>query len=208
MAGPAPKELQQFCTGCSLHLKVTAPYGIISTPVPHTTGTLINNVSVTGAGRGAFSGVTGFFLGNMSVITRGSLTGNCSAVTGYLNYTGTTGFTGRTGWVSSSITGCTGSSPCGTTMYFTFTANPNIWNLAPNSRVAIQVQNYHYGNVYLTTPVTSGQPTYSGVLDVNQVNCGYSAASNITYSLVIPGYSGVIYNNVMLENICKPCLVG
>jgi hypothetical protein len=210
MAGPAPKELQQFCTGCSQHLKAYAPYGSISAPIgTGVSSSIIPYIAITGSGRGALSGVTGFYLGYMAVNSLRSLTGNCTAVTGSLTFTGSTGLTGLTGWKAQGITGCTGASPCISNLAVSFSANPNIWNYAPYATVTIQVQDYNYGNVYFAGALTSGNQSFSGNINTNvPVSCGTSIGANLTYSLRIPGYSGQVENSVMLETICKPCLLG
>lgn len=214
MAGPAPKELQQFCTGCTQHLKVTASSlsstTIYSASVP--TGlnqVLLSNITITGIGKNSLSGVTGFIIGSMSLLSPRSLTGNCTAVTGSLTFTGSTGATGVTGWRASSITGCTGTSPCQTNIDLVFNANPNIWYAAPSAVVLISQYDYTYGNVNQLIVLNSGQQSFSGNISYYQpLDCGYSAHSRLDYSVRIPGYSGYISNDVWLETICKPCLLG
>jgi hypothetical protein len=208
MAGPAPKELQQFCTGCSQHLNLAitngnSPVSFIKTPIPTgANSSLIGNLTLTGGGLGAFSSITGFIIGSMSLISQRSLTGNCTAVTGAI-------YSGVTGWTGVSTTGCTGTTPCSTNISLVFSGNANIWNNTPTANISVQLLDYLNGTVSFPAILTSGNQNFSGnIINQAQVNCGDSTLTSLLYHVRIPGYSGYITNEVTFETICKPCLLG
>lgn len=212
MAGPAPKELQQFCTGCAQHFVVNPPWNI-STSIPqNTSGTstnLLAKYKLSGAGNGAFANVTGFYLGELSVYSIYGSTGNCTAVTGSLSYTGVTGaVSGLTGWRSQSITGCTGTSGCRSLITVHFSGNSNIWGMIPQAMVTVYGYDYTYGLNIFTQTLTSGSQSTAKTYPMRYTECGYTQYNYVYVSARVPGYSGEVFTDTIFGQKCSPCLLG
>lgn len=182
------------CTGCTVTMFGSGvPY--ISSLSP------IRNLSILGDGAGAFSGITGFPLGDLAVFVTDKQNGECSGYTGIV----TTG-AGPITWNPTGYA-CTGATDCRTTLFFKFTPNPILSGVVPGYVFYFQVYDTE-GRSFISQKMDSTVSSVSSTTTTHYQPCGYSDTSWITTRFFLPPYSGYVVNTTAVPIQCQTCITG
>lgn len=212
------------CTGCNLDFEyfntsLVRNYGQGTGPVNTASWapTQLFSLNLYGDGQGALTGITGYPLGTLTIHASQRSSGLCQNVTGIVVtgiYTGNpmyeNDFTGNVSHVYR--TGCDQRDPCRIgKLWFEFSGNSDLYVGAPSARTSIHgwffgatngIREQSYGTL------SSGNSSIpSGALSMTntRIDCGKTYNAYIITQTLIPGYTGEIFNQVVVNLKCRPC---
>ena len=197
------------CTGCNPMLEVLeVPYSV---PLINPTGgpQRIATVPIYGNGVGSFSGVTGYYMGQLDFYVGSAVTGICTGFSGRLELVSATQ-SGTGAFTFNSQFNCTGFRPCASTIQQVFRAATN---QIPGSPAAsgttahfIMYNSEGYSNHAIGTGMTGQDLIHRGYSF--SAECGEADYIFNIFRVLIAPYSGWIGAEKAYKVYCAPCVTG
>jgi len=178
----------------------------------------IFRVDIYGDGAGALTGISGFYLGRLTINMQERYSGYCNSRTGLVLTTGYSGSTfdfADTGRIDYAyVSGCKQEVPCKFgKLWFEFSGNSNLYSGVPSARTNVTAFVYGASNGLFPLVdygmLTSGnQSIPSGQLSMTNVrlDCGQSYSAVLSITTMIPGQTGTVTSFDYLTIDCSSCV--
>lgn len=188
-----------LCEGCDILIDGS---GVVNGS--YSTGRFLTNYTIRGNGNGVFSGISNAPLAYVTIFYTRADEGLCRQVTGRVYNTGTNP---NSGWISNSLTGCTGTVGCTSRLLFNVLANNALFNQFPGSTFGFSATNYTNGD-WSGIVISGGSPPGGTSFQLNTVvqDCGTMSWYAVDARWTAPiGLSGFIYGATGHKIECTYC---